>query len=141
MRTAIDTRTDAETLAAKFIEFLETDVLPEGLFAEDVFADFTLPQWRVQTEGVDSLVSLRRTGYSRHGTRSTHRLDATARGFVLEFEERWTDDTGEQWYGREMLRADVAEDGLIHELSVYCSGDWDAAQVGRHQAAVTLIRP
>ena len=32
-------------------------------------------------------------------------------------------------------------EGLIAELSVYCTGDWDQARQAEHAAAVTLIRP
>ena len=35
---------------------------------------------------------------------------------------------------------DVA-DGAICELSVYCTGDWDADLVARHAKTVHLIRP
>ncbi len=58
---------------------------------------------------------------------------------MIEFEETWTAG-GEQWYCREMARADVS-DGVITELSVYCTGDWDAAQQSRHAQEVTLLRP
>jgi hypothetical protein len=141
MSTMTELRTDAQTLAAKFIQFLETNTPPDGLFADDVFADVSLPQWRLQADNSKDLLAIRLGGHSIGGTVPRHRVDATARGFVLEFEERWTDDAGEPWYCREMIRADVGSDGLIHALSVYCTGDWDSALVARHAAEVTLIRP
>ena len=42
----------AESLARLFIAFLETGNVPPGLFAPDVFCDFTLPIWRLQARGV-----------------------------------------------------------------------------------------
>ena len=60
-------------------------------------------------------------------------------GFVLEVEESWH-DRGEDWYCRELFRADVT-DGRISSLSVYCTGDWDAARVAEHRTAVHLLRP
>ena len=70
---------------------------------------------------------------------STLRYDPTPSGFVLEFEEEW-DERGDHWYCREIVRADV-RDGAICQLSAYCTGDWDSAQVARHQAEVRLIQP
>jgi hypothetical protein len=40
-------------VAGKLIAFLETGQPPPGLFAGDVFCDFTMPRWRVQAAGVD----------------------------------------------------------------------------------------
>jgi hypothetical protein len=66
------------------------------------------------------------------------RLDSTPSGFVLEVEETWESD-GDQWYCRELFRADIT-DGAISELSVYCTGDWDSARMAEHAATVALIR-
>ena len=126
-------------LAAKFISFLETGVAPEGLFTPDAFCDFTLPQWRLQFQGADNLVAGRLQSHPAMGRVPRSRLDATATGFVLELEEEWDQD-GESWYCRELFRADVV-DGGISELAVYCTGDWDRAQVERHRAMVQLLRP
>jgi hypothetical protein len=43
------------------------------------------------------------------------------------------------WYARELLRADV-EGGEIVELSVYCTGDWDANRCAQHAREVRLLR-
>jgi hypothetical protein len=40
----------------------------------------------------------------------------------FEFEERWNDAAGAFWYSREMIRATI-RDGLIAEMSIYCTGD------------------
>jgi hypothetical protein len=133
------TRTAGQDLAGKLVAFLETGAVPEGLFAPDVFCDFTLPQWRLQARGTDDVRALRLAGHPWAGRVPRSRFDATATGFVLEAEEEWEHD-GQSWYCRELFRADVAA-GLISELAVYCTGDWDAAQVARHAAAVTLLRP
>ena len=126
-------------LAAKLAEFMETGKAPAGLFTPDVFCDFTMPQWRLQAQGQDDLVALRLGGHPGPSRIPRSRLDVTTTGFVLEVEEQWEQD-GESWYCRELLRADVAG-GAIHDLSVYCTGDWDRAQVTRHAEAVRLLRP
>jgi hypothetical protein len=66
------------------------------------------------------------------------RADPTPAEFEFEFEERW-DHEGQEWYAREMMRAEVA-DGQIAELVVYCTGDWDHARQAEHTATVTMIR-
>jgi len=128
-----------DELAAKVIRFLETGDVPDGLFRPDVFLDLTMPTWRIQTAGAEDLITVRKQGRPGPGTVTRWRADPTPTGFVFEFEERWHSE-GQQWYAREMMRADVT-DGAIAELTVYCTGDWDEARQAEHAAAVTLIRP
>ena len=133
------TQQEALVLAQRLIEFLETGAVPDGLFTPDVFCDFTMPKWRLQSEGIAGLVALRKAGHPGPGKVPRWRCDATATGFVLEFEERWEQD-GKDWYSREMARAD-APHGAVSALSVYCTGDWDADHRAKHAASVRLIRP
>ena len=132
---AVDVRRE---LAERLVSFLETGEPGDALFTPDVFCDFTMPQWRLQAEGLDDVVALRRAGHPSRGRVPRSRFDATETGFVLEVEEQWDDDA-DSWYCRELFRADVA-DGRIAQLSVYCTGDWDSACVARHAATVRLLR-
>jgi hypothetical protein len=125
-------------LAEGFVVFLETGNAPEGLFAPDVFCDFTMPTWRLQASGIEDAVALRKAGHPGTSTVPRWRFDPTPTGFVLEIEEDWTDDGG-RWTCREMFRADVGEEGIT-ELAVYCTGDWDEARRAEHAAEVTLLR-
>jgi len=129
----------AHALAEKFIDFLETGTPAEGLFAPDVFCDFTMPTWRLQASGIDDAVGLRKAGHPGPSRVPRWRFDPTPTGFVLELEEDWQWD-GDRWTCRELFRADVSDDG-ISQLSVYCTGDWSAARRAEHAAAVTLLRP
>ena len=138
-RTSMTDTTIGRELAAKFIEFLETGTPPEGLFTADAFCDFTMPQWRLQFQGIEGIVAGRKAGHPASGRVPRSRFDATATGFVLEVEEEWDQD-GEAWYCRELFRADVA-DGAISQISVYCTGDWDSALVARHRETIELLRP
>ena len=113
--------------------------MPDGLFAADVFVDFTLPTWRLQASGVADSVAMRLAGHPGQGTVPWWRFDPTPTGFVLEVEEAW-DSGGEHWTCRELFRADIGDEGIA-QLSVYCTGAWDAARRAEHAAAVTLIRP
>jgi len=129
----------SEAIVVQFIRFLATGNPPSGLFTPDVFCDFTLPRWRLQAEGLDSVVALRRQGHPGPGTVPRWRCDPTPSGFVLEVEERWSQG-GKDWYSREMFRADMRGDSIC-SLSVYCTGDWDAAREAEHAKAVALLRP
>ena len=126
-------------VAERFVRYLESGIADEDLFTADVFCDFTLPRWRLQAEGREAALALRRRGHPAPGTVPRWRVDATERGFVIEVEERWSDAQG-PWYCREMMRADLRGDAIC-ALAVYCTGDWDAQRVAEHRAAVTLVRP
>lgn len=129
----------SHALAEKLIAFLETGSPPDGLFAPDVFVDISMPQWRLQASGVEGLVAIRKDGHSDVGRVPRWRFDPTPTGFVLEFDEAW-DHGGEHWTAREMVRADVSDEG-VSQLSVYCTGDWDTARRAEHARMVTLLRP
>ena len=130
---------DTRTAVANLIRYLETGQAPDGLFAPDVFADVSLPLWRLQAEDARGLLTIRSTGHPCPGTVSVGRVEPTAHGFTMEFEERW-EDGGQRWYCREMIRADVVGTTIV-ELVVYCTGDWDEDRQREHAATVHLSRP
>lgn len=123
----------------RFVVFLQTGAT-EGLFAPDVFADITLPHWRVQAQGEEQTVAGKSTLHAPGGLTRVEKVLGGSRGYALKVEERW-EDGGQQWYCREAFLCDVDDEGRITELSVYCTGDWDQEAVARHAESVTLIRP
>ncbi|WP_018151854.1 hypothetical protein [Leeia oryzae] len=129
----------ANQVASQFIQFLETGTPPAGLLTDDIFCDFTMPRWRLQAQGLAQVVALRQHGHPSPGKVPRWRCDPTPTGFVLELEETWT-EKGKDWYCRELFRADVV-DNAISDLSVYCTGDWDAERIAEHKQSVTLLRP
>ena len=129
-----------DDVAARFVHWLETGDGADKVFAPDMFGDVTVPHWRLQADNVADLLAVRTNGHPWPGQVRVERLDPTPRGWVMQIEERWTDDTGAPWYCREMFRADVT-DGLITDFAIYCCGDWDEATVRRHAREVTLTRP
>lgn len=139
MSTTTETRPDATTAIANLIRYLETGEIPEGLLAPDVFADVSLPQWRLQADTPEGMHAIRTGGHPCPGTVTVTRVEPTSRGFTMEFEERW-EDQGQHWYCREMIRADVVGATIV-DLAVYCTGDWDEAQQRSHAENVHLIRP
>jgi hypothetical protein len=132
-------RQDASVAVANLIRFLETGSVPSGLFAPDVFADLSLPHWRIQAANAEQILAIRADGHPGPGQVRVERVEQTGHGFTIEFEERW-DSEGQRWYSREMIRADVVGDSIV-ELSIFCTGDWDEARQREHAEAVPLIRP
>jgi hypothetical protein len=133
------TREQTEELVDGFIAFLETGRAAPGLFSADAFCDFTSPRWRVQAQGAEAVVALRRQGHPTPGKVARFRFDPTPSGFVLEVEEQWRDH-GEDWYSRELFRADVQGEAIT-QLAVYCTGDWDSGRRAQHAREVRLLRP
>ncbi len=125
-------------LAQELVTWLETGVRPDGMFSDDVFADLSLPQWRVQALGADAAFRLREDSHPFAGEVRVEALDRTSRGFLIQFEERWQAD-GQRWYCRELIHC-VVTDGWITELDVFCTGDWDEATLQRHSDQVRLLR-
>jgi hypothetical protein len=105
----------AAALATQFVTWLETGVRPESMFA------------------------LREDSHPFRGEVRVEALDRTARGFALQFEERWVDG-GQRWYCRELAHC-VVEAGRIAELAIYCTGDWSEKVQQQHVDQVRLIRP
>ena len=137
--SGVMTEEQVNALATKLMRYIETTVVPAGLFAPDVFLDLTVPTWRLQAQSVEEFASLRKELHPWPGKVPRWRADATPSGFVIEWEETWQAD-GRDWYCREMARADVHGD-LISALSVYCTGDWDDERRAEHRRQVQLVRP
>ncbi|MDT7743647.1 MAG: hypothetical protein QOE59_2725 [Actinomycetota bacterium] len=126
-------------LADRLVQWLQTGGRPEDLFTEDVFVDLSLPHWRIQGQGADTAFGIREGDHPYRGSVRVEALDRTSRGFLIQFEERWTAGS-QQWYCRELIHC-VVRDGRIGELSIYCTGDWDEAVQRRHAREVSLLRP
>ena len=133
------TRSAVRESVDRLVAFLETGAV-EGLFAPDVFADITLPHWRVQVQGAGEMIAAKTSLHPPAGRTRVERVLAAEHSYALKVEERWEDDGG-RWYCREAFLCELDDEGRITELSVYCTGDWDEAAVARHSEAVTLLRP
>ena len=66
-KTFAMTQQQATALAQKLIAFLETGNAPQELFAPDMFCGFTMPQSRLQAQGRDQAIALRRKGHPAPG--------------------------------------------------------------------------
>jgi ketosteroid isomerase-like protein len=128
----------AQDLSERLADVLRTSEVGDVL-TEDVFLDGHPPLWRFQLQGRDTFAAWLR-GYSPEGADITVvRTIPTATGFVTELVGRHDED-GEQMTDRKIVLCEV-RDGHIAELTIYCSGNWDAELRARHAAETTLLRP
>jgi hypothetical protein len=129
---------DEARLASILVRWIETGERPPDLFTHDVFADLSLPQWRLQGEGPAQAFALRAASHPHPGQVTVSDLDRTSRGFLVELQERWEAD-GQRWYCRELVHCHIS-DNRVSGLGIYCTGDWDEATQRRHAEQVRLVR-
>ena len=135
--TMVDDAT-AQDLSERLADVFRTAEVGDVL-TEDVFLDGHPPLWRFQLQGRDTFAAWLQ-GYSPDGAETTVvRTIPTATGFVTELTGRHQED-GEELTDRKIVLCEV-RDGRIAELTVYCSGDWDAELRTRHAAETQLLRP
>ena len=140
--TAIETTAlsdaEAQALSERLADVFRTAEVGDVL-TEDLFLDGHPPYWRFQLEGRDAFAAWLK-GYSPNGTEVTVvRTVPTASGFVTEVVGRHDED-GAEMTDRKILLCEV-RGGQIAEMTIYCSGDWDAELRARHAAETTLLRP
>lgn len=128
----------AERLSERLADVFRTADVSD-VFTDDLFLDGHPPYWRFQLQGADQFAAWL-TGYSPNGTNMTvERTIPTATGFVAEVTGDHDED-GELMTDRKILLCAV-RDGRVSELTIYCSGDWDADLRARHAQETTLLRP
>jgi ketosteroid isomerase-like protein len=128
----------AQALSERLADVFRTGKVGDVL-TDDLFLDGHPPLWRFQLQGRDAFAAWL-GGYTPDGIETTVvRTIPTATGFVTEFVGRH-DERGEEMTDRKILLCEV-RGGQISELTVYCSGDWNAELRSRHAAEAPIIRP
>jgi len=129
---------EAQELSERLADVFRTADVGD-VFTEDLFLDGHPPLWRFQLQGRDA-VAVWLKGYAPDGVETTvARTVPTVTGFVTELLGRHEED-GELITDRKILLCEV-RDGRISEMTIYCSGDWDANLRARHAAETSLVRP
>jgi hypothetical protein len=128
----------AQELSERLADVFRTGAAGDVL-ADDVFLDGNPPLWRFQLQGRDAFDSWIKSFMPDGDDVTVVRTIPTATGFVTEFVGRHLQD-GDEMTDRKILLAAVRHD-RIAELTVYCSGDWDAELRARHAAETRLLRP
>ena len=111
----------------------------DDVLTDDIFLDGNPPLWRFQLQGRDSVDAWIKSFMPRGAATTVLRTIPTVTGFVTEFAGHHQDD-GDEMTDRKILLAEVRS-GRITELTIYCSGDWNAELRARHAAETQLIRP
>jgi ketosteroid isomerase-like protein len=128
----------AQELSERLADVFRTSEVG-GVLTEDVFFDGHPPLWRFQLQGREAFATWLK-GYAPEGSAVTVvRTIPTVTGFVTELVGRHQED-GEELTDRKIVLCEV-RGGRISELTVYCSGDWDAELRARHAAEATILRP
>jgi hypothetical protein len=128
----------AQELSERLADVFRTADVGDVL-SDDVFLDGHPPWWRFQLQGRDSFATWLK-GFMPDGVDTTVvRTIPTATGFVTEFVGRHHQH-GEETTDRKILLAEVRAEQIV-ELTIYCSGDWNAELRARHAAETQLIRP
>jgi ketosteroid isomerase-like protein len=135
--TVLDHAT-AEAMGEQLADVFRTADVGE-LFTEDVFLDGHPPFWRFQLLGRDTLAAWLQ-GYSPDGVETAVvRTIPTTSGFITEMVGRHDED-GAEMTDRKIVLCEL-RDGRVAQLTVFCSGDWDAELRARHAAEGPMIRP
>ncbi len=125
---------ERDALALGLAETIASGKVRPGVFADNVFFDMNVPEWRYQLQGVDTLANALAADITP-GSIESVRIVPTLSGFVLELATREPKHTSRQLYLVE------TRGGLISEVTMYCTGDWDAQTEARQRAEAPMIRP
>jgi hypothetical protein len=106
-----------------------------ALCVRDVQCDINVPQWRFWLTGVDAVIELLATQEFHEGYRVTHStVRTTDDGAAVELEAAFRHGADECLV-REVHLLRAGPDGVT-DLTVYCTGIWDAETIERHAAEV-----
>lgn len=128
-------------LVAALTTYLETNRLPDGLFAENLVLDMNVPLWRFQLSGAAAMTEML-TADAPHGRRfEEHNWVPTPDGFLLNW--AWRTTGGESHYSRGVTVVELTG-SRIGRVTVHCSGDWDPdteARQARQAREATMVSP
>ena len=134
LEVPVDRRTD---IAQGFLGSVRTGRLDRSMYTVDVAVELNVPFGLVRSHGPDELAQLLRDAFPYGGEVVSERAVPTDTGVLLEFAARTVTgpDRPESTYSRNLVRLEVAA-GRIHSLTLYCSGDWDAATQAEQLASI-----
>ncbi|HEV7652596.1 MAG TPA: hypothetical protein VGP26_30950 [Actinophytocola sp.] len=128
-------------LVARLTTYLETNRLPDALFADDLVLDMNVPLSRFQLSGADAMTEML-TSDAPHGRRfAEHGWVPTPAGFLLNWAWRTTGGEGYQSHYSRGVTVVELTGTRIGRLTVHCSGDWDPGTEARHVSEATTVSP
>jgi hypothetical protein len=116
--------------------FADADAVAVGkLCATDLKCDLNVPEWRFWLSGAEAVADFLAAEEFHEGYRVTYsEVRDTEDGAVIEIETRFRHG-GEECMTREVHLLRAGPDG-VNDLTVYCTGIWDAATIERHAREV-----
>ena len=130
-------RRSAQELSERLADVFRTATASDVL-TDDVFLDGHPPLWRFQLQGRDASTAGSRASCPRR--RHDGRPHDPHRDRLRDRVRRRHQENGAEITDRKILLAEVRA-GRIAELTIYCSGDWNAELRARHDTETQLIRP
>ncbi|MEX2393216.1 MAG: hypothetical protein WD826_01930 [Actinomycetota bacterium] len=124
----------AKKIADAFVRFMETNDAGD-VFADRVFADINVPEWRFQMQGRETIQAWLRDEQPDGSSVPTWRSDPMVDGVVVEVEQHTGDEIS-----RNIHRLEV-RDGKIVEWTMYCTGVWSAETQAKQRDEAPMIRP
>ena len=111
-----------------------------ALYRADVLLDVSVPQWRFQLKGRETVrawLHEELDGMAGRARVSACRPTPTEDGLVVELEVRFTANAGEgRWREVHLFSTDGA---AITRHANYCTGVWDAATIARHAVEAPMV--
>lgn len=123
----------AKEIAEAFVATVETN-LPAPSFADDVFCDINVPEWRFQMMGLAAIGDWLRSEQPDGCKVSTWSFEPTASGVLVEVEQHLGEDIS-----RNLHRLEV-RDGKIVAWTMYCTGVWSPEVQERQRREAPMFR-
>ena len=123
----------AKKIAERFVHGMETN--DTEVFADDVFCDINVPEWRFQMQGAGAIKQWLESEQPDGSIVPSWRSDPTSSGVVVEVEQRTGDGVS-----RNLHRLEV-RDGKVTEWTMYCTGVWSKETQERQARDAPMIRP
>ena len=128
--------TATEPVVAAFLRGATDEVV--AACTPDVLVDINVPTWRFQLQGRDALHHiLTEEEFPPGRTVGSWRSTPTADGHLLEVESH-APIAGEDRQWRELVWFRHTGEA-VSEVTVFCSGVWDAATIARHAAEAPMV--
>jgi hypothetical protein len=123
----------AKQIGERFVRAVETGDV--SLFAEDVFCDINVPEWRFQMQGRDAVTEWMRSEMPDGCTVPTWRADGYEDGAIVEVVQQLGEDIS-----RNLHRLEV-RDGKVVEWTMYCTGVWSVETQRTQAREAPMFRP
>ena len=122
----------AKRIAERFVRAMETNAT--DVFADDVFCDINVPEWRFQMQGRDAVGEWLQGEQPDGCVVASWTSEPTASGVVVELEQAMGAELS-----RNLHRFEVTGD-RISSWTMYCTGVWSADTQERHRAEAPMLR-